>query len=195
MKVQIYVRLDECDLNGKVIRKGRYKKANSLVQAFMAYLAASHITGSVTNVPDTSNTNRTLNFAVNPLSWWGGTGGKAVGGITAYGIVAGIGTNAVAITNYSLQTLIAHGTGAGQLTYGAMVETSSWTVSGSASFFEATRTLINNSAGNITIEEIGFIVNLSSTTHRFLWDRTLTGGYTVNVGAGVIINYKWQISV
>jgi hypothetical protein len=115
----------------------------------------------------------------------------AVGSLT--GIVVGTGTNPVAVSDYNLQTPIAHGTGAGQLSYGSVSVLDGYTVSGSNAYFTLTRTLGNDSGASITINEVGYI--FSSTPGAFLFDRTLPTPYTVENGLGVRVDYKWQITV
>jgi len=108
------------------------------------------------------------------------------------GIVAGTGTNAVTISDYALQTQIAHGTGAGQLSYAAVLfPNTNVTVDGSNCYYDFNRTFTNSSVGSITINEIGLY---SNTTYKFMLDRTL---YTKTIanGAGAIITYRIQISV
>ena len=193
MNIQVFIKFDVTDLQGNIIEHGKFRKANSLVQAFAAWLAVMTSGTSITSaVPDTSNTNRNINSSF--AHWNAGTGTDAGIGVTTHGILAGTGTNAVAITDYALQTLIAEGTGAGQLSYAAMVTSEGWTVSGSNSWSTRTRTLTNSSGGDITIREVGYVTNFASTTGRFLMDRTLVN-HTVTNGTGVIISYKWQVSV
>ena len=193
MNIEIFVKFDVTDLHGNIIKPGKFKRANSLVQAFAAWLATATSGSSTINVPDTSNTNRTMGSTY--THWNQGVGGDAAIGVTTHGILAGTGTNAVVITDYNLQALIAHGTGAGQLSYAAMVSSEGWAVSGSNSWSTRTRTLTNTSGGDITIKEVGYVSNVgSSTLGRFLMDRTLVDHTVVN-GTGVIISYKWQVSV
>jgi len=192
MKIQIYTKFTGIDKNGNIIAERKWEEANSLVQAFPAILyTMMSQSPTPTSVPDTSNVNRgiatnTANFKI--------TLGTA--GVTNVGIVAGTGTNAVAITDYALQTLIAHGTGSGELQYSTYNFPTGWTVGGGNAYFTTDRTLTNSSGGNITINEVGFVTNGGSiSTYYFLIDRTLPTPYTVNNGTGVIITYKWQVSV
>jgi hypothetical protein len=74
-------------------------------------------------------------------------------GVVTTGIVAGTGTNAESIEDYVLQTPIAHGVGANQLSYGA--ETVSLTYLAKVWTSVFSRLLTNSSGGAITIREIG----------------------------------------
>lgn len=191
MKIDTYIKFTGIDKYGNIIAERKEEKCHSLVQGFMASFYSMSFNVSVANVPDTSNTNRTISTS---QSHWNNSGYGGAGTTTS-GIVAGTGTNAVAITDYALQTLIAHGTGAGELQYAAEILVSAWTVSGSTSFFSRSRALTNNSGGDITINEVGHIGNISSSAYKILTERTLPTPYLVANGTGVIITYKWQISV
>lgn len=195
MNLQVYTKITGIDKFGNVIAEREEEQSHSLVQAFIAWLQGQMYGGGVALVKDTSNTNQTIFDPSGGVFLFGGTGGKAGAGVTTHGILVGSSTTAVAITDYNIGTLIAHGTGSGQLQYAAMVQDSNWTVSGSSSYFQLSRTLTNGSGGNITINELAFVVNIISTTNRFLFEHTLPTPYTVNNGTGAIIQYKWQASV
>jgi hypothetical protein len=188
MKIDIYIKFTGIDKYGNIIAERKEEKANSCVKAFIAWLSTQATNTSASTVPDTGGTNRTM-----PVSSWIGNGNPAVGNSNA-GILAGTGTNAVTINDINLQTKIVHGTSAGQLEYSAESTSSAWTVSGSDAYFSRQRTLANNSGGNITINEVGYVTNYSGGL-TFLLERTLPTPYTVNNGTGVIITYKWQVSV
>jgi hypothetical protein len=64
---------------------------------------------------------------------------NAGAGVTTHGIMVGTGTGAFDFDNYALGTLIAHGTGAGQLQYGAVTFNAPQT-SGNDRYFEIIRT-------------------------------------------------------
>lgn len=189
MNIGLYITMSETDGSGNIIKRGSEFKANSLVQGFSAILNALMTATSVT-VPDTSNVSRAVSANASCFQATGATAGN-----TALGIVAGTGTNAVAVTDYALQTLIAQGTGSGQLEYSAQ-SFGTWTQSGGDAYSSHTRTLLNNSGGDITINELGYVVRgNSTTTHYFLIDRTLPTPYTVTNGSGVVIEYKWKVTV
>lgn len=83
------------------------KKNDPFVQA-MLYAIWTHFTMVNQNIKDVSGTNRSYGHTEM-------TADPAAG--VAYGIVVGTGANAVTVGDYTLQTLIAHGTGSGQLYY------------------------------------------------------------------------------
>jgi len=111
----------------------------------------------------------------------------------AYGIVVGTGTNAVTISDYKLQSIIAHGNGAGQLYHQATV-VSGVTVSGSDAYFTAQRTFNNNSGGLITVQEAG-IYSYSSTGYYFLEVRDLTGAIDIENLKSLVALYTFKVTV
>lgn len=116
---------------------------------------------------------------------------------TTGGIQLGTGTNATTINTIAIQTLIAHGSGAGQLNYGATVA-GGWSTSGNASWFNVNRTFTNNSGSNITnINEVTLVVRMNATTtHHFLVERTvLPSAETINNDAAKTFNYDFTVTV
>jgi len=190
MNIQIYTKFTGIDINGNVIAERKEERANSLVKAFIAWLQCCVLGNTLANIPDTSNTNRTMSSA----HWTSYAVGAA--GDSNSGILVGTSTTAVAITDYNLTTKITHGTGAGQLSYGAETRPQeTHTVSGSTIYFTLRRTFVNTSGSEITINEIGYVARITSSSQYHLMDRTLPTPYAVANNAGVIIDYKWQISV
>lgn len=75
-------------------------------------------------------------------------------GISTHGIVLGTGNTAVALADYKLETQIAHGAGAGQLSY-AIEVFDAFEVVGSTARFRTKRQFSNTSGGTITVKEAG----------------------------------------
>jgi hypothetical protein len=114
-----------------------------------------------TTVKDTGGTDRTTATSATNLStnWIVAAGG----GVVTHGIVVGTGTDAEAITNNALQTLIAHGTGSGQLSYGA-VAVGAATAVGSSAEITVTRSMTNGSGSIVTAQEFGLYIQFTYTT-------------------------------
>ena len=182
---------DMVNVNGiwQIVPNSRIENpANSLVKQFLQILKVrfSYVTLS-SAVRDTGNTLRTYTYNTYSLRI------NAGAGVTTHGIVVGTGTDAVTISDYKLQTLIEHGNGAGQLSYGAVLfDNTDVTVSGSACYYDIKRVLTNNSGGNITVTEVG-LYSVDSA-YYYMFDRTLYSK-TINNGAGAIFTYRMQISV
>lgn len=87
---------------------------------------------------------------------WLGSSAQAGAGNSNYGIQVGSDDTAVVITDYALNTKIAHGNGAGQLAYGACV--TSYGGAGSNKWAKITRTFTNNTANPIDVKEAAWVV-------------------------------------
>jgi hypothetical protein len=151
------------DKNGKLLSKGKFP-AKSWVGNIIAVLSciistwaqttSNYSTSSRADLIDTSGTARSLLLG-------GGTststvGGNAPAGTADSGIVVGTSDTPVSLGQYNLQSPIAHGTGAGQLSYGATTVES--LVKDTAWYFRVIRTFTNSSGSSITIREIGLFV-------------------------------------
>jgi hypothetical protein len=176
---------------GKKRRKIVFKRRDDpAVENFMKWLFYALINtaqGSV-GMYDITGTLRTV-------TWYDTTRAQVNGpaGNTNYGIVAGTGTNAVTMTDYALQTLIAHGTGSGQLSYGA-VSFGSPTTSGKTRYFEFQRALTNSSGNTITVNEIGVYIYPTSQSYYYMFLRdVLPSG--VQVDNGQVLTIKYRVSV
>jgi hypothetical protein len=153
------------DKNGKLIDKGKFP-AKSWVGNIVGLLSAIISTWASTG---------TGNYAASTRSDLTDTGGNARGiflgsassttvggcapaGDTSAGIVVGSSDTPVSLSQYSLGALIGHGTGSGQLTYGA---TSVESLSKDTTWlFRIVRTFSNSSGASVTVREIGLYVRL-----------------------------------
>lgn len=158
------------------------KKNDPFVQA-MLYAIWTHFTMVNQNIKDVSGTNRSYGHTEM-------TADPAAG--VAYGIVVGTGTNAVTVGDYTLQTLIAHGTGSGQLYYLGSAF-SAPVLSGSTYTTECYRQIINLSGGDVTVNEVGIYGRYGG------WDfclaRDTTGGIVVPADGILIVVYKIQTTI
>jgi hypothetical protein len=155
------------DKNGKLLSKGRFP-AKSWVGNIIGFLSALLKGGTPTSavslyniatrtdLVDTVNTARGFYIA----SGMGNTLFGAEGGVgdVGAGIVVGSGDTPVNLGQYALANLITHGTGSGQLSYGAttveaLTKDTAW-------YFRVIRTFTNSSGGSVTVKEIGLYVRL-----------------------------------
>ena len=92
-----------------------------------------------------------------------------------WGLLVGSGTNAESFEDYTLQTKIAHGTGSGQLSYGAgQAHSVSYTAGTKVFEDELVRYFNNNSGAAIDVNEVGMIFRVGVafyTTARILLAR------------------------
>lgn len=174
------------DKNGKQIHH-QEQEGNSWVTGFLGLISmnlngGTDVAGHTTN--DTGGTARTNNYDFSTCLNASATNANG-------GIIVGTGNTAVAMADYALAAKIAHGTGAGQLSYGshtvnAMTGTSpiTWIV---------TRAFTNGSAGAITIAETGI---QNDSTYDVLLERTvLASTYTVNAAASCVVTYTFTFSL
>jgi len=118
----------------------------------------------------------------------------------AYGIVVGKGETPVSPEDYALDDKIAHGTGAGQLDYGAHTF-EDVLVEDKVSKFRVSRTFSNVSGASITVKEIGIIAwcywRDSASVHKdvkFLIVRdVLATPTTIPDGASLNVRYTFSV--
>jgi len=102
----------------------------------------------------------------------------AAAGDATQGITVGTGTGAVAPSDNKLGTQIAHGTGAGQLSYGGM-GFGSVSTTATQTKLTMSRAFTNNSGSTITIQEIGLyacFMDNSNNLRIFCLIRDLVAG-------------------
>ena len=184
MNIKLFINCKITDKFGNIVSE-KEQQANSLVKAFAAAIRSQFCAASETLVTDTGGAVRNLSATSVVVCVAGAT-------VITDGIVIGTGTDAVTISDYQLQTRIAHGTGAGQMQYGTQTFDSSTTVSGSNCYFQMARVFTNNSGGTITVKEVGIYSSIS--TYDFMLDRTLID-QAVTDGQTLTLQYKFQISV
>lgn len=115
-------------------------------------------------------------------------------GVVTHGIIVGTGTTAPTIDNYAIETLIAHGVGAGQLQYSA-VTFGAPASDATTSQFTVTRDFANASGGAITVNEIGLYVKGYKYDIEcfFMTIRdVISGGIAVPNGQTLTVNYRPQ---
>ena len=125
-------------------------------------------TYSIWTAPDTSNTSRT--FCTTGASYQAMFGAYlAPVNISTYGLRVGLGDTAVTALDYEMKTLIPHGTGTDELSYGAQTF-EAVTVVGTTTSFRVTRPFTNNTGATVTIKEIGAAISLydSAPVLRYL---------------------------
>jgi hypothetical protein len=122
--------------------------------------------------------------------------GSVLGSATdaSYGIVVGTDDTAETWNDYALGAQISHGAGAGQLEYALQ---NSPGFSGNKTITHS-RSFTNNSAGTVTIKEVGLIfytsVNSFSETNKVLYARDVLGT-PVDVDNGEIITVNYIITL
>lgn len=186
------------DKTGKITSHG-IQKSESFVQQFLQLLfLMMNMTPPVaaaTDVRDTSNTLR--NVVHGGSNWYCG----ALITDATYGIQVGTGNTAPVISNYVMETLIAHGVAGGQLQYSA-VTFAAPAADATTSQFTITRNFANGSGGAITVNEIGLVCRAYDVAGSFVTVRyflivrdVIGGGIAVPNGQTLTINYRPQAVV
>jgi hypothetical protein len=192
MKFEMYVSVVVRDKNGRIVKRLR-RKCKSYVRQLIDHLNSFMTQGSVSSI-DTGGATRTIvatsAYTARYMSLYGSSAG-----VTTHGVRVGTGTNAVAISDYALQTPIAEGTGAGQLTHGATSVGSPTTV-GSSRQFTIARTFTNNSGASITVNEVGlYVETYDGTAYRYyMIERTLLT-FAIANGASATVTYTIKVTV
>jgi len=168
--MKLYYRIIVKDKNGKVIKKTRLRRSRSFTIAMLQFIEQlicrdydSTIDAPYVIIKNTVGVNKTLHpsmsnsvcavFCPDNSSTWG--------------ILVGTGTTAPTNMDYNLATQIAHGTGAGQLDYGAHSRVQAREV-GSNVDLVISRSFYNGSGNTVTIKEIGFTcASMDDTANPF----------------------------
>jgi hypothetical protein len=182
------------DKDGKLIQKGKFP-AKSWVGNIIRLLNALWGTWSNTTqltkycystpavLLDVTNAARALNLYADATDT---LGGSAPAGNTSAGILVGTSDTPVSLAQYNLLGLIAHGTGAGQLSYGATNVDS--LVTDATYYFRIIRTFSNNSGASITVREIGLF--LKPTPQSFMFARDVpASAITIPNGSTLTLRY------
>ncbi len=139
------------------------------------------------------NQSKELNWGKEFPETLGNCGFRANIGDSTYGIQVGSGNAEESFEQYSLETLIAHGTGAGQISYGAMeapAETYE-TVSKTYSILHK-RFFNNNSGSDITVHEIGLVGKHDNSYEKVMYTRDLAT-IIVPVTAQLAVSYTLAV--
>lgn len=178
--LQGYIQADIFDpKDNAIIERLPLVKANSLVKNFLQFIFLNWsqqglYTRDVTNTERNTTTTSSCHVI--------GTAGT-----TTIGLVVGTGDNAVAITDYQLQT---------QTTTNLqhLMTTISWENPSATTYrINISRGFVNNTGGNLELREVG-IYGYHASGWSFLLDRSLYS-LTLAHPYGTTINYKLEIVV
>ena len=117
-------------------------------------------------------------------------------GVDTHGIVVGTSDAAWSYTQYCLQAQIRHGTGSGQLSYGA-TSIQSTSDTGSPAKLTLQRSFDNNSGGDITVREIGWQLvgkDDGGNPRNFMIARDVITATTVPNGGRLTVTYNILIN-
>jgi hypothetical protein len=179
MKVITSIIVDIFDANGKKVRSLKKAKTNSYVRQMIDILASYMSNTGLSKKDITGTTRTTYHLILN-----GGSGDASMG------VVVGTGTTAVTISDYKLESIIANGTGSGQLQYGT-TSFSEVAITGSTAKFTIARTFTNNSGASINVHEVGLY---TKSTYVYCLERTLLD-FTIENGQSGTVTYTISVTV
>jgi hypothetical protein len=194
--IELVVREGIFDPNGKITNHIGPKPSESFLRAFMEHLFimfSNILDGDPIQMRDTSNNLIDIGKTATFLNTDG-----AAGAVTS-GIIVGTGNTAPTINDYVIETLIAHGVGAGQLQY-SIVTYGAPAADATTSQFTITRNFANGSGGAITVNEVGLYVETAPggtpVPYYFMTIRdVIAGGISVPNGQTLTVNYRPQAVV
>lgn len=180
-KFNVQIRAEVRDPGGKLLKRGRWIKANSLLKQFIQLLTVQLSQASL-NILDLAGASgavapAAIAFAANALA-----------GQTVLGTVIGTGTNAVTMTDFKLQAQVT-----ASITHS--IETIALTNPDSSTWrVELSRTFTNLTGSTLQIREVALYFNTAGSAHNQCGDRTL---YSVDVanGLSVVLTYRITISL
>jgi len=206
--MKLYLQITITDTKtGKIIRRTRKRLSRSFVIQYLQMIEASFrhayaATGDTVSIKDTSNTARDCLMTNTGAVTYALNGFFAVDALEdddTYGIVVGSDNTAEDNLDYKLNTQIADGAVAGELDYSAHTFITSAEVGANVDF-QIQRPFINNSGGNVTIEEAGIYIKTifsanAATAWIFCIVRDTTGTVTVADGQTATVDYTFRTTV
>jgi len=193
MKYEINLKTVIKDRNGKIISEHE-QKCNTFVKNFLLLLNAA-FRYSYSTVVDTGGTARNAGaeycyhvyaFSSYTVCGSGGWTPSAGEGDDTFGIVVGTGNTPVTADDYNLASKIAHGTDAGQLSYGAVTLDDPVIIDNTVKQ-QIMRSFTNNSGADITVNEIGLIVKINYRNYLVMVIRDVITPKTVPAGGSLDI--------
>ena len=176
-KIEAFYTLEVKDKNGKTVSKVT-KPCKSFVLQFLQLLECQFYPSVNVTIKDTSNVGQSATDAQYNFN--------AEAGVTdvTKGIVVGTGTTPVTSNDYVMETLIAHGVGATQLSYGATSKVTTAVVGANVDF-QLIRTFNNGSGSTINVTEIGLYSVMVTwdvmLLHEIVTLTAVTNGQTLTV--------------
>lgn len=188
MKRELWYSVVVRDRNGKVISRER-RKSRSFLKAWNQLVYAMMAQTSL-NITDTAGVAQSIygkygsNLAMN-----------AGAGVTDFGIRVGTGATAVAIDDYSLGTPIAEGTGVDEMNH-LICTVADYGVAPPSCSFLVSRSIVNNSAAEITVREAGIYAWMSTGVLYGCVTRDVFGTpQAVPMGGTITVDWTIQVTV
>jgi len=199
---RLWVEWEVRDEEGRVVEEGRLESQtwvgnvvaliSSLFSMWAVTLSGSYLDGRA-DILDTGGSARPALIGAYGAAY---VGGSAPEGDLTGGIVVGSDPTAVAVGQYDLVARIAHGTGAGQLVYGAtsvnpMEKTATtWTV-------RIVRTITNQSGATVTVAEFGLFLRMGMVDSPYWYSLMLARDVpspAIDVPDGYTLTVRYIVS-
>lgn len=182
--VKALVRMVVKDPKGKIIHDSGDKPSHSFLIQFLEYIYAQfRYTGNFSATATDGTEDLFYDAAQNNARHFRVDAAANDG---THGVVVGTGDTAETNVDYTLETKIAEGGGAGQLTHGDTTVTAAAVVGANVDLV-VTRAFINGSGGAITVEEVGIYTKQVTPSYHCIIRDVL--------GASVIIPNLCSLSV
>ncbi len=114
-------------------------------------------------------------------------------GVLTKGIVLGRGAQAITPYIPAVNNLIAHGTGANQMTYNQQISTNGVCFLGNQSYIDFQRSVVNNSGSAISVSEVAIYIDYAAVSFMIYYD-AVTPAENVNNLQGFTISIRFAIT-
>jgi hypothetical protein len=180
-----YIEWELRDPKGRIVKRGKMPMKSWVKQYIqILYMFWNNATVSIVQTSGSS-------MNVGPNTPWNL---NASSGVTDYGIIVGTSDTPVTRDDYKLGSKIAHGSGTGQLTYGA-VSIDAPTAYSTGYLIRVIRVFTNNSSADITVKEIGIYCNIGAGYYFCLIRDVLTTPVTIPSGYSWTVRYNFYFVV
>ncbi len=198
MNIALHYQMTLRDREGRVVWRSRKLRSYSLVNAWLRLLRGLMNNATENNIKDINGANKNIlapadaGMAIPYMNFVGSSDP---------GIVVGTGNAAVGMLDYSLASIVADGSGAGQLVRGAC--TIGMVAAGaSQAQLPITRSFSNSSGGTVTVTETGIHAGCKKTgiapyeyPNILVVRDVLTSPVAVNNGQTLTVTYLFTITV
>ncbi|MBA7649498.1 hypothetical protein ES703_57295 [subsurface metagenome] len=185
MKYELWYSVVVRDRHGKVLSRERRRSRSFLKQ--WNQLVYAHMADTAVSITDTGGTPRSITRNNVDLDL------SVSAGVTTHGIRVGTGNTAVAIDDYAVETPIEEGVGVDEMNHLICTVATSVVAAPSCSFV-VSRSIVNNSAAEITVREAG--IYMLMYIYPFCATRDVFGTpQAVPVGGTITVNWTIKVTV
>jgi hypothetical protein len=189
---KVYYMVEVKNSDGKVLKRIS-RLSHSFTQGFGGAIEWWFTSGSQISISQASPSSGNVNFGQNEFcigySVSGGSGSDTTG------IQVGSGTAKTTISDTSLGSVILNGTSSGQLEYGSTsVFPPTINTSTNQATMQISRSFTNNSGANVTVSEVGLVLNTPNGTPFLALHDLLPSPITVGNGQVLTVTYQFVVS-